>query len=123
MHDIVFNENGKYQSYNLKLLSIINDKNTNQLAQELLVRPNLVFSLIEKDGSFVHGLDFVGKIGHEKMMSLYLDCLFHFGEIVLNQKLNQPNSDSSPLFLQKVLNFDPIYYDAVSDYELVKCIV
>ena len=100
--DIVYNENRNYQTYNRKILAIVKSKNINQLTTQLLVNPNLVFSFIEKN-QFSHQplLYFVLQTGNSKLISLFWDCLFHFGEIILNQKLdcNATNLNTNHIFV------------------------
>ena len=90
--NIMYNINNNYDQYKKKILSIIKDKDINQLAMHLFLRPNCILSMIND-----HGLNYdtthtpcLYKIGfHEnssKMIELFLDCMFHFGEILLNEK-------------------------------------
>ena len=100
-------------------------RNIDQLATELFVNPNIVFSFIEKESnSYEPLLYFVGKTNDNKLISLFLDSLFHFVGTILNEKLDciSCNSNSKSLFLKKYLNFDS-RTDNAMDYDIfVKCI-
>ena len=120
--NIMYNTNNNYNRYKRKILQIIQNKDMNQLGKHLFLRPNCILSMINDiDGPYLY---YVGLTDSIKMFLLFLDCVFHFGEILLNEKkpLNYnvgcyKNFDQSDkrkidvcisnqkLFVQKYLNF------------------
>ena len=119
--NIMYNINN-YDRYKSKILQIIKDKDIDQLGKHLFLRPNCILSMILSGlGPY---LVEVGETGSIKMYELFLDCIFHFGEILLNEEKpqnynvgcykNYELSDKSTvdscianhkLFIQKYLNF------------------
>ena len=119
---IMYNRNNNYDRYKAKIGQIIKDNDINQLQKHLFLRPNCILSMIDQcSGPY---LKYVGDNGSIEMYELFLDCIFHFGEILLNEK--QPlnynvgcyktydKEDKSTfdscvanqkLFIQKYLNF------------------
>ena len=82
--NIMYNRNNNYDRYQLKISQIIKDKDINQLGKHLFLRPNCILSMIRHiDGPF---LFHVGREGSIEMYELFLDCIFHFGEMLLNEK-------------------------------------
>ena len=122
--NIMYNTNNNYNKYKIKILTIINDKDINQLSFHLFCRPNCILSMINFEDDECGGgpyLYYVNESNSYKMSSLFLDCLFHFGEILLNEKKplncnigcyndfekNKINSilSNQKVFVQKYLNF------------------
>ena len=88
-------------------------------------------------------LNYVGIYGSIEMYELFLDCIFHFGEILLNEKEKKPKNynvecyknydpdDKSThhyciathkLFIQKYFNFSLGDYPCISQYSFVSYI-
>ena len=124
VYDIVYNENRDYRTYKNKILAIIKSKNANQLATQLFINPNLVFSFIEPFGGTYEPLLFViGQTGDNKLLSLFLSSLFHFGETVLNQTQDCIDSNANKkksLFLKRYLNFNSFAPYQMSNGAFVK---
>ena len=116
VNNIMDNRNNNYNKFQTKILAIIKDKDLNQFAPHLFFRPNCILSMINYNnfwGPIPYLFDIV-ETKSSKMVSLFLDCLFHFGEIVLNESINKggKKSKNNKLFVEKYLNFslghDPI---------------
>ena len=87
VNNIVYEQNGNYELYKNKILTIINDNNITQLANELFIKPNIVLSMICKDkyGSDIPLLYFIGNNQNVKMFELFIDCLLHFNQTYISQ--------------------------------------
>ena len=144
--NIMYNEYNNYEKYSLKIETVVKEDNPNELAIQLFLRPNCIFSMIY----FVHNIQFtfapylhlVGISNSMKMYKLFYECLLHFGEVLLNEKKpenynvgcysdsNNPNKYSESdchkkplkykLFLQKYLNFTLGTGEAISSSTFVK---
>ena len=132
--NIMYKTNNDYSRYKRKILQIIRDRDMNQLGKHLFLRPNYILSMISDE----HGpyLCDVGRTDSIKMFELFLDCIFHFGEILLNEKkpLNYnvgcyKNFDTSntdyyvsnhKTFAQKYFNFTLGNTPCVDQFEFVK---
>ena len=107
INNIVYNENGNYQNYKNKILTLINDNNMEQLSYQLFLKPNIVLSMICKESTSVWNINsdvpllyHIGRKQHIKMFELFMDCLLHF-----NQTYLQSNSNDNA-FLKQYLNFN-----------------
>ena len=138
INNIISNTYNNYSKYKNKILSLTKDSNTiNQLALHLFLSPNCIFSMIGEKGPFL------SNINNPKMYNLFLDCLFHFGEILLNEKKalthnkgcyngyksnrfdkmqDKINSTvaNQKLFITKYLNFSLGDEPCISHFEFVK---
>ena len=127
---------GKNDRYQAKIKQIIKDNDMNQLGKHLFLRPNCILSMIDDAWSGPY-LNIVGYNGSIEMYELFLDCLFHFGEVLLNEKeplnynenyhmfdKNVVNSclANHKLFVQKYFNFSLGGIPCVSGYKFVKYI-
>ena len=138
--NIMYNTNNDYNRYKGKILQIIRDKDINQLGKHLFLRPNCILSMIgDRNGPYLYE---AGQTGSIKMFELFLGCIFHFGEILLNEKKpldynvgcykNYDKSDKSEinscisknhkLFVQKYLNFALGDAPCADWLNFVKCI-
>ena len=81
--NIMYNTNNNYNRYKSKILQIIECKDMNQLSKHLFLRPNCILSMIN-----YYNAPYLYEAGRAdlKMFELFLDCIFHFGEILLNEK-------------------------------------
>ena len=118
VNNIMENTNNNYNRYKSKILEIIKDNNVSQLTIHLFLRPNCILSMFN-DYHRSPYLYSIGKTRSLKLFELFLDCLFHFGEVLLNEK--KPfrcnngcyekfnNNDDillkHKLFIQKYFNF------------------
>ena len=110
----LLNNDLNYQSYSLKIESMVKDNQLNNLAVELSLSPNVVLSLIT---SYYHGacgatcfvplLYLIGEQDCERynlsMFELFLSSIYHFSENILGMK--QKNSVGKQ-FLIQYLNFN-----------------
>ena len=89
VNNIMMNTFNNYDRYKGKIVSLIKDHDINQLTTHLFLRPNCVLTMIDDDGPLLYT---VGEYSNAslKMYSLFLDCILHFGEILLNEK--KPNN-------------------------------
>ena len=100
--NIIYNINPNYEKYKNKIISFVNDNNIDQFAKEIFIKPNIIISMICRrkvtDRSYYSAplLYFIGAKQNSKMFELFLNCLFHFKDIFLN------NNKS---FLKKYFNF------------------
>ena len=89
VNNIIENTYNNYNKFKTKISILIKENDVNQFARHLFLRPNCILSMINDKGE--EYLYTVGKRGSSNQMySLFLDCLFHFGEILLNEK--KPNN-------------------------------
>ena len=119
--NIVYNTYNNDVKYKNKIVSFIYNNDINQLSKHLFIRPNCILSMICKNK---YGKEIVPLLHHIlsnstllKAELLFLDCLFHFGEILLNEKkpencnIERYNTDDGytntidKLYIQKYLNF------------------
>ena len=145
--NIVYINNNNYEKYKSKILTFLQNNKINEFIRELFIKPSIIVSIFARsdlrtgngygygsdkkpllygigqlnDGFFDHFKTF------PKIQKLFLDYLFHFGEIILAQtytntlntsKNNDSNdtnenenksNDTNPqedVFLKKYLNFD-----------------
>ena len=131
IHNIIYNENSDIQLYKGKIISMINQDNLSLLSKEIFLKPNVIMSLIEPESSSYSTKSnqlLLYWIAREstykfKLLHFFVECLFHYGEIILNEKFiennsnndsNDNNSDSNSssnkqendkLFLTRYLNF------------------
>ena len=141
--NIMYSTNNNYSKYKNKILEMINDYDINQLGTHLLLRPNCILSMIyynnsgyRKNCSFPY-LYIIGQTNSLKMFELFLDCIFHYGEILLNEKQplnynvgfyddfnNKDKIDNSllkhNLFIQKYFNFSLGDYPLIDEFGFVK---
>ena len=134
--NIMYNTNNDYSRYKGKILQIIRDGDINSLGKHLFLRPNCVLSMInDKNGPYLRD---IGKTGSIKMYKLFLDCIFHFGEILLNEKkpLNYDAGcyknfhkskindyvSNHKIFVQKYFNFTLGDGPCITPFEFVKYI-
>ena len=141
--NIVYNTYSENNKYKTKILSLIKNKDLNQFASHLFLRPNCILSMFTCPyKTWVPLLYDVGATQSLKVFSLFLDCLFHFGEILLNEKIPvnynkgcysnyniyEYNADvtnnilkNHKLFVQKYLNFNFGQYPSIQTASFVKC--
>ena len=87
VNNIMQNTNNNYKRYKLKILELIKDDNINQLTMHLFLRPNCILSMFdERFEAYRPYLFTVGGTHSSKMFELFWNCLFHFGEILLNEE-------------------------------------
>ena len=146
--NIMYNTNNNCEKYKNKILGMINGKNVSQLASHLFLRPNCILSMIgdkERHESRPY-LFSIGYIRDFKMYELFLDCLFHFGQVLLNEKKpknynigiydnysTRPDKEEEEeeetdnilskqqLFVEKYLNFSLGDSPCINPYYFVKC--
>ena len=82
MYD-TYNDDVKYKR---KILGLIEDGNLNQLSRHLFLRPNCILSMINNEIPTPLLYHVLHQPNSSKMKSFFLDCLFHFGEILLSEK-------------------------------------
>ena len=104
--NIVYKNDNDYEKYKQKILSLTQNNNINEFAIQLFVKPSIIISMFVKE----HERDIlllysICQSDNTKMILLFLDCLQHFGEIILGQKYNNNNDDSN-LFFKKYFNFN-----------------
>ena len=77
--NLVYRNNNNYQNYATKIDTLIADNDLNTFSKQLFFQPNMIFSRI---GLLIT----IGAAQKYRMYELFLNCLFHFGEILLNEK-------------------------------------
>ena len=117
INNVVYNSNNNYTKYQTKILSFISENNWNDLAKELFLKPNCILSMIKsRDSAYQHAplLAVVGKhdATRDKMYKIFIHFLFHFGEIILNEKapneynVNCYNDLNDPFDKCHIVNID-----------------
>ena len=91
IESVIYKNNINCEAYSSKIMTIINDSDINRLSKELFYLPNIVFSMKTRYGRPI--LWDVEKRKDSKMYNLFLNCLFHFSKILLNEK--EPNNIST----------------------------
>ena len=133
---LVYNNNFNYINYQKKIETLIIDNDITNFSKQLFLQPNIIFSMIGDNKCPI--LSLIGKQSKQyKMYLLFLNCLFHFGEILLNE--NEPNDicinysnnetnifdngneiySNNKLFLQKYFNFSNGHAPLISDNKFV----
>ena len=105
----------QFQNYKNKILTIVQENNISQMANQLFIKPNIVLSMICKvdDGIGDAPLLYdIGKNQNIKMFELFVDCLLHFNQTYLN-------FDS---FVEAYLNFNQCNSWIIEWNRFVKCI-
>ena len=74
IENLVYDSNNDYKNYKTKILTWLNDNDINKLSKELFFHDNN--PLLQK----------IGQDKQYKMFKLFLNCLFHFSENVLNEQ-------------------------------------
>ena len=144
--NIMYNEYNNYDKYSLKIETVIQEDNPNELAKQLLLRPNCILSMLHFanniEDTFVPYLYLVGGSYSLKMFKLFYECLLHFGEVLLDETKpkncnvgcysdsNNPNKYTGSdfdekaikykLFIRKYLNFTLGNGEAVHNSTFVK---
>ena len=101
--NIVHNVDKDYQMYSNKIYNMVTDNNINELGKELLLKPHIVISMLGKDKDTRDWATLLMSIGShrlEKMFNLFLDCLFYYCKVFLDEDLK------NSAFLTKYLNFN-----------------
>ena len=117
INNIVYNNNNNYTKYQTKILSFISENNWNDLAKEIFLKPNCVLSMIKcRDSAYQHVPILALAGSHDgtldKMYKIFIHFLFHFGEIILNEKApNEYNTNcykglNDPYDKSHIVNID-----------------
>ena len=117
INNVVYNSNNNYTKYQTKILSFISENNWNDLAKELFLKPNCVLSMIKSRDSAYQHAPFLAVVGIRdltgvKMYKIFIHFLYHFGEIILNEKApNEYNVDcykdlNDPFDKSHIVNID-----------------
>ena len=90
-------------------MTFVKEKNINKFATEILYRPNIVMTVIEKDleDEYYPLLLWTFLKRNVKLGSLCLESLFHFNDI-LGQNLTENADENDKLFLKRYLNFNKL---------------
>ena len=100
----VFNINLDYDKYNNKIMSMVNDNNIIEFGRELLLKPNIILSIMCQ-----YSLEYVPLLYMTrefiKLHELCLHSLFHFSTMYLNENINEKNINMDKSFISKYLNF------------------
>ena len=140
--NIMYNINNNYKKYSTKILSIVGDGDINQFCMNLFLRPNCILSMITYGKYYTTPYLYnIGQTNSSKMIELFLDCMFHFGEILLNEKkpidynvgwyndysskdLDKINIDdltsNHKTFIQTYLNFSFGHFPCIDNSTFVK---
>ena len=134
--NMVHNTDKDYEMYSNKIYNMITDNNINKLGKELLLKPNIVISIIaNRLGSDVPLLSIIGSNENVKMFDFFLDFLLHYCNLLVfnvngnvnrieNDNINSQsvvsslfqNKKSTPNpFLKKYLNYNRLGYSIVDD--------
>ena len=79
---LIYDNSNDYENFKTKMYTLVHDNDLEKLSKQLLFQPNMVLSVIRNNRPL---LDAIGSTKQYRMYELFLRCLFHFGEIVLNQ--------------------------------------
>ena len=117
MHNIanqVYNIDGDYEQYQFKINRLIDRKDTPNLMKQLLWKPHIVLSMINKNPNHNRGMyrplfytvceKFHRNNNFDKFLAFFLNCLFHFSFILLNE--NENDSRENTPFLGKYVNYN-----------------
>ena len=80
---LIYDNNNDYENFKTKINTIISDNDLDKMSKCLFFQPNLVLSIIKYKKPL---LSHIGSDKQYRMYKLFLDCLFHFGEVLLNEK-------------------------------------
>ena len=83
---LIYDNNNDYGKFKKKIEHLIHDGDIEKLSKQLLFQPNMVLSLIRNGNSARPILSLIGSQKQYRMYELFLNCLFHFGESVLDEK-------------------------------------
>ena len=146
INNIVYNIDNNYIKYKNKICLMIRNNNINDFMYEILIKPSIVISMFNSDAKTSHGCDLlllihIGYAISTKMKLLFLNCLFHYGEVILGETLEKEDSKDSKdsnvskddkitttttkTFIEKYLNFDNCRNPVFGEYgdHIVKCII
>ena len=100
----VYNIDKKYGSYKQKIHMLVENKDTQNLTKHLFWNPNIVLSYITgiyDQAPFLKEINQVFTSSNNgKFCLFYLNCLFHYSLILLNEENNHNNK-----FLKKMFNY------------------
>ena len=99
----VYNIDQEYESYKQKIHIFVENKDTKNLTKHLFWNPNIILSFITRvdyQAPFLNEINHVFTSNSGKFCLFYLNCLFHYSLILLNEENNDNNK-----FLKKVFNF------------------
>ena len=124
VNNIITKTYNNYTNYKNKIIGMINDQNINQLSKQLILKPNVVLSYITSIQRYeidytVPLLYLIGLFQNNKMIELFLDCLFHYSDVILKQKYEKNNDDKhSTFWLKKYLNFVQCKFPIIDDRDV-----
>ena len=91
--NISYNIDANYEKYKAKVLSLVIENNLSQFSKEILLKPNIMINIIEKCAFYGQTiaplLYHIGRNKNSKMFELFLDCLYHFGNVILDDTNNK----------------------------------
>ena len=108
----------KYEKYHFKINRLIETGNSKRLTKQLLWRPNVVLSMIEKPRQYIYYEPLLSVVGARFCQSdanfvlFFVNCLMHFGLILLNEPAT---SDDDSVFLRKYLNYNHLNGQIVAE--------
>ena len=98
--NLLYNIDGNYIKYCKKIESLMSSNNIDYIANELLLQPNLILSIIDNEKKEPL-LGIVTRYDNNiKMFVLILNSIFHFGEIMLH------NSKYEQRFISDYFNYN-----------------
>ena len=106
---LIYDNNNDYPNFQTKINTLINDNDISKLSKQLFFQPNIVLSLINDNSEPL--LATIGLTKQYRMYELFLNCLFHFGEMILNER--EPNNIST--IYSKDINNDGKLSDPYTD--------
>ena len=122
----VYKIDNNYKNYKFKINKLIENNDIINITKQLFWRPNILLSIINTDGNYCFpllytiGQKFSSKSskqynnnnnkGNDKFVLLFLNCLFHYSLILLNEPNDKKNE-----FLKEYFNFNfcgyPLIYN------------
>ena len=114
------NVDGDYEKYKAKINQMIQTNDNDNLISQLFLQPNLVLSIINGSSlTYYPLLHSIGSHMNDKLWLLFLNCLIHFGIVILGENIekNSDENDINKSFLKKYINYNT-YTSAVIGYTI-----
>ena len=113
----LYNIDNNYIEYKFKINQYISNNDTNNLMKQSIWRPNVVLSIVNQKFAFIeYHVVFYSvckQVGNSndnsksKFLMFFLNCLFHFSSILLNEKQDK---DTTIFFQKYFTRSEPIFY-------------
>ena len=115
----IYNIDTNYTNYKNKITIIVNKRDINGIAQELMVQPNLLLSIVWNGKPLLY---YIGVADNFKIFELFLSGIFHFNKYILgNNNSRKDLTDSwgsnpkENCYIWKYLNFSKCKNDIIRE--------